>query len=1081
MGAGIETHTMGRATGLPHCQFGDFAIDGSLYELRRRGRRVRIEPKALDLLGYLIRHRDRVVSKDELLAAIWPGEFVSEAALTYCVKAVRKAVGDTGASQRIIATVRSRGYRFIAAVDEQPAALPERPSANLDTAAAAPRSLPGSLDRSSFYVGREAAMTQLHAALANTLAGHGRIALIEGEPGIGKTRTAEEVAAVAAARGVRVLLGRCYEGAGAPAFWPWIQVVRAYLVGTSRAAALLAMDRGTADLAQIVPEIGEWLDTPPPPATSESPQTRFRLFDSMTAFLQRASRVQPLMVMLDDLHWADKPSLLLLQFLAQELSASRLLVLGTYRNVALGLQHPLTECLGDLARAEGAQHIALEGLGTNEVRRFIEATTGTAPGVALVEAVVAYTGGNPFFVGEIVRLLASEHAENVLRAPAGAGSPPAALPIPRSVREAVLRRTERLSAGCRRVLALAGVIGREFDLAVLTEALRAEQQAATQADALAAVDEAVAARLVEALPGVPARHRFAHALVGETLYGALAQGERARLHGAVGAAIEAVHRADLEPHVTALAHHFAEAAALGDGERAAAYARRAGDRAAETWAYEEAAAQYERALLLGTQASARDRLPLLLGQGENLWKAGELSRAKAVFQRAAALARSERAPRELARAALGYGGGFRGFDLGVVEPPLIELLEESLAVLRNKPSALLARVLGRLAVALYHIPDSLERRKTLSRDAVRMAERVGDPSAHLAALYSRHWAIWGPDDLDVRLAAAQAIRELAEQVGDREMALHGHRFHLLDALQLGDRGAVDTDLATCTRLAEELRQPYYRWYAGYLHAMRALLDGRFADAERLAAAAYAVGQRAESENVAHLYGAQVFWIRREQGRLAETEATMRSFIERFPALPSWRAGLALVFVNAGRHSEAQAQIDVIAADDFAVLPRNVFWLAAMAVISDVCATTADKRRAQVVYRLLAPYRHLVVESSMGASCYGAVARPLGRLAALLGRWSEAETHFERAMAAETRLGSPHLLAHSQRDFAESLLGRGEPRFTARAAELLDAAAATYARLGVATYGAAVAALQERLRTLRRRTAAKAAGRMRLVR
>jgi DNA-binding winged helix-turn-helix (wHTH) protein len=1080
MGAGIDTRNMGRAAGLPHCQFGDFAIDGSLYELRRRGRRVRIEPKALDLLGYLIRHRDRVVSKDELLEAIWPGEFVSEAALTYCVKAVRKAVGDTGASQRIITTVRSRGYRFIAAVDED-AVLPDRPAGDLATAATAAQPLPGALDRSGFYVGREAAMAQLHAALANTLAGHGRIALIEGEPGIGKTRTAEEVAAVAAARGVRVLLGRCYEGAGAPAFWPWIQIVRAYLVGTSRATALLAMDRGAADLAQIVPEIGEWLDTPPPQAGSESPQTRFRLFDSMTAFLRRASRAQPLMVMLDDLHWADKPSLLLLQFLAHELSAARLLVLGTYRNVALGPEHPLTECLGDLARVEGGQRIALEGLGTNEVSRFIEATTGTAPGVALVDAVVEHTGGNPFFVGEIVRLLASEHVENVLRAPTAAGSPPAALPIPRSVREAVLRRTERLSAGCRRVLALAGVIGREFDLAVLTEALRGEQQAATPADALAAIDEAVAARLVEALPGVPARHRFAHALVGETLYGALAQGERARLHGAVGAAIETVHRADLEPYVTALAHHFAEAAALGDGDRAAAYARRAGDRAAEIWGYEDAAAQYERALLLGTRASARERLPLLLGQGENLWKAGELTRAKAVFQRAAALARSERAPRELALAALGYGGGFRGFDLGVVEPPLIELLEESLTVLRNRPSALLARVMARLAVALYHVPDSLERRKTLSREAVRMAERGGDLSAHLAALYSRHWAIWGPDDLDARLSAARTMRELAEQVGDREMALHGHRFHLLDSLQLGDRAAIDTDLAACTRLAEELRQPYYRWYAGYLHAMRALLESRFADAEQLAAAAYAIGQRAESENVAHLYGAQVFWIRREQGRLAETEATMRSFIERFPALPSWRAGLALVFANVGRHAEAKAQIDLIAADDFAALPRNVFWLVAMAVISDVCAATGDKRRSQVVYRLLAPYGDHVVESSLGAACYGAMARPLGRLAALLGRWSEAGAHFEHALAAETRLGSPHLLAHTQRDYAESLLARGEPRFAARAAELLGAAAATYERLAVPSYGAAVAALQERLRALRRRTAAKAAGRMRLVR
>jgi DNA-binding winged helix-turn-helix (wHTH) protein/tetratricopeptide (TPR) repeat protein len=1055
--------------------FGDFELDLALYELRRRGRRVPIEPKALDLLAHLIAERHRVVSKEELLETLWPSEYVTEASLTYSVKAARQAVDDDGARQAIVATVRGRGYRFIAEVSEPiGAAVPAAPAAQ-----APPVNRPAA--GSSFFVGREQSMASLRGSLENALGGRGRIALLVGEAGIGKTRTAEELAAAAGARGALVLFGRCYEGAGAPAFWPWVQVLRAALAERDPSPVLAVMERAAPDLGQLVPEISRWLPHAVAAPELDSDQSRFRLFDSTTAFLRRTADAQPVAIILDDLHWADAGSLLLLQFLAHELNGARLLVLATYRDVRRASDHPLTQCLGELARLDACQRIELEGLQPPDIARFIEATTGSTPKAALVDAVAEQTGGNPFFMTELVRLLIADRH--------GAASAATSVPVSGSVREAVGRRIQLLSSAGQSLLPVAAVFGREFELPALAQAF-----GRSRGELLDAIDEATAARLIEPVAGAPTRYRFAHALVRETLYDALPSRERTRLHARAGDAIAAVHAEHLDPHLTVLAHHYAQAAVTGDPSIAIDYAVRAGRRAAASWAYEEAVAQFERALQLRERSGAPrpaggrarnggsvTRDALLLELGENLWKAGDFSRAKEMFQRAADLARAERSPAQLARAALGFGGGFRGFDLGVIEPVLIDLLEEALRGLPRSPSALRARVMARLAVALYHIPDSLDRRRSLSGEAVAMAERSGDASAHLAALYSRHWAIWGPDNFEDRLEAAEAMIRLARQAGDREMALHGHRFHLLDSLERGDLVAVDIDLAACGDLAAALRQPYYLWYAEYLRSMRTLLEGRVADAERLANQALAIGQRAQSRNVEHLYGGQMLWIRREQGRLLEMEPILRGLVDQFPSLPSWRSGLAFVLAESGRIDDARMQFDMLAARDFTDMPRNAFWMVAMTRIADTCAVLGDARRARTLYDILTPYGGRCVEASLGAACLGSVQQSLGRLAATMQRWDDAIGHFEAALAVNAALGAPHLIAHTQRVYADMLLARGAANDATQARDLLTRAAATYQQLGMASFADQAAAGLERAQQLRRRAAQKSSGRIRLVR
>src|SRR3989441_4104815 len=386
------------------------------------------------------------------------------------------------------------------------------------------------LDRlaTGIFVGREKEMDELRAGLEDSLSGRGRLMMLVGEPGIGKTRTSEEFATYARLRNVQVLWGRCYEGEGAPAYWPWVQIIRSYAHDKEPKELMSEMGPGAADIAQVVSEVKERLPGLPAPPALEPDQARFRLFDSITTFLKNASKNSPLMVVLDDLHWADKPSLLLLQFLAKELRGSRLMVLGTYRDVELRRQHPLAQTLGELNRENLSQRVLLRGLTENDLRRFVEVTAGTSPRDTLVKAGDKETEGNPVFVNEIVRLLGADGRLE----PAGAVRE-WSVTIPQSVREVVGRRLDHLSEECNRVLTIGSVIGREFGLRLLEKVSEAKGDRL-----LEALEEAMGARVIAELPRATDQYWFSHALIRETLYEELSTTRRVRLHRQIGEALE---------------------------------------------------------------------------------------------------------------------------------------------------------------------------------------------------------------------------------------------------------------------------------------------------------------------------------------------------------------------------------------------------------------------------------------------------------------------------------------------------------------------------------------------------------------
>ena len=890
------------------------------------------------------------------------------------------------------------------------------------------------------FVGRQRELAELRAGLEDAVGGRGRFFLVVGEAGIGKTRLAEELAREAAERGGVALWGRCWEGEGAPPYWPWVQVIRALLQGVPAEELRPAVGAGAPYLVPLVPELGErFRDLPALSTSPRSEHARFYLFDAVATLLRSAAQRTPLVLVLDDLQWADAPSLLLLQFLAHELCDVRILLLGTYREVEVRQAPAVAEILGALGR--DGHHVPLRGLGEEEVRRFLEETIGRSPAPVLVRAVHRETEGNPFFVDEIVRLLVAERALERHEDPS-----PGRFPVPQGVREAIRRRLAPLPPPAREALALASVVGREFDLAILHRACGLDPEAL-----LETLGPALAREIVVREPGGVGRYRFAHALIRETLYEELGPAERIRLHGQIGEVLEEVHRTDPTPHLTALAHHFLEAAPARGADKALVYSTRAGRHAAASLAYEAAAAHFQSALEvlgLARPGDERERCELLLARGDVQWKSGDGRGARETFQQAAEIARRIGDAPLLARSALGFAGeGSRLLWVRseVVDQPRIELLEEALHRLGDGDPGLRAQLLARLAINLYWAPEP-ERVVALSEEAVRLARQLGDPRLLAAVLRARWIALWRPEGAAERLAIADEILHLGERTGDRELALLGHRFRIVGFLEHGDVVATDREIEAWAQIAGELRQPLYLTDLAMWRATRAIMDGRFADGEEQAQRAVELGQREPDVQPILRHEIQTFLLHFHKGCLDQLvgRSQPRTGV---PATMFQRCARAFVWSETGRQAEARRELSALAKEGFP-LPRDGAWVVSMSLLSAVAAELNDRTSAAQLYELLMPYAGRVGIFAAGLACWGSVSYHLGLLASTLGRVADAIRHYEDAATVHERMGARPFLAWTQLAHARLLLTRDAGARRGEAAALLTSALATARELGM---------------------------------
>jgi DNA-binding SARP family transcriptional activator len=894
----------------------------------------------------------------------------------------------------------------------------------------------------STFVGRKSELAELSAALEDALSGCGRLCLLGGEPGIGKSRLAEEVITQARVRGAQVLVGRCWEAGGAPAYWPWVQALRTYLREAEPEALRMQLGGRVADVTQILPELREILPELSGRAAVGGESARFRLFDATTQFLRNASERRPILVVLDDLHAADEPSLLLLQFVARELGSMGILLIGAFRDVDPIPRQPLSTMLAEVAREPVTRRLSLGGLSEHDVADYVELTASELTSQALVAALHEETEGNPLFVTETVRLLALEG----LRPDATS----VRIAIPQNVRDVIARRLAHLSEECNRVLVLASALGREFALAPL-----ARVSGVSEDELVEALDEAMAARVISEVPGGPGRLRFAHVLTRDTLYEGLTTAGRVRLHRLVVEALEAVYGEERGKHLAELAFH---AIAGSDFHKGLNYARPAGDEALALLAYEEAARLYEMALdaldLTGP-TDEKTRCELLLSLGEAQARAGASSLAKKTFWEAADIARRLRLPHVLARAAVGYGGRIVWARAGA-DVRLVPLLEEGLAGLPKGDVKLRAMLLARLAGGLRDEP-SRERRERLSREAVELARSTRNPSALAYALDGRAAAIIAPDTVAECLALSGELLGVAELACDRERVVHGHLNRFIAQIMVGDVTEAKTGLDAASRIAEELRQPAQLHQVCASQAMLGLAMGRLHEAEELGARAFTHGERAEPEMAIAVYRLQRYMLCDLRGRLEEVEEAIYDVVAEYPTRPAFRCALAHLQAVLGRLPEAKRTLGDLARDKFSALPFDLEWLFGMSLLAETCALLGEKAFAAMLYRSLLPWAAFnVVDVPEGFR--GSVSRYIGILATISERHEDAELHFQDALEKNHRMGARPWLAHTQKDYARLLLIRGRTGDSELAEKLIDQALATYHELGMESYAASASML-----------------------
>ena len=900
------------------------------------------------------------------------------------------------------------------------------------------------------FVGRRDEMEQLKAALEAMLSGHGSLVMVVGEPGIGKSRLAREFTVYASLRGAQVLTGHCYEGEITVPYLPFVDALRQYVRGRADAALLSELGSGAPEVAKLVSEVRERFPDLPEAPQLEGEAERLRLFDSVTRFVCSVSTSEPVVLFLDDIHWSDKPSLLLLQYLARNIRSDRILVLAAYRDVELDRTHPLSEVLASLRRERLFERVLLRGLPAGDVFAMISAVGQQSAGPdqpvtsEFAQAVYRETEGNPFFVEEVLKHLVDE---GKIYREGGVWVRDASvedLGIPEGVREVLGRRLSRLSEPCNRMLSLASTMTGGFSFDVLLSVSGEEE-----AQLLDLLDEALRALVIRERSGPAAGiYEFNHALMRQTLYAELNTPRRVRLHRQVGEAMERVHAANLEPHLTELAHHFFQAAPGGDVARAIDYAVQAAQRALSLTAYEEAARLYDIALQaheLKGRPDESQRCELLLALGEAHNKAGDRDKAKEVFLRASDVARKLGDAVRLARAAIGYGGP-PWAAYGSSDEPLVHLLEEALEAIGADESALRARMLGRLAMDAFFSND-MRRAQEVSAEAIEVARKAGDATGLADALWSRFCAFWGEGG-EEQSAAARELVQVSEESGDTERQIWGHFTRYVVLFQAGDAPGTDAEVEHFARLAKQLRRPvYYGWTLLY-RASRAVGYGQYADAERFTQEVLPLAERSQDETMIEFRILLLAQFRREQGRLEDAESLYDELAERFVAVPAWRAPLAHLYCDIAREGDARDELDRLAADGFTDVLESVSgWSVAALYLAETCARLDDQARAEVLYEALLPYagRNPMLGPLANES---AVSRQLGVLATVMQRWDEAERHFEDALAMNIRMAARPGEAWTRSQYADMVLRRDGDGDRKRALDLLAEALDSAQELGM---------------------------------
>jgi class 3 adenylate cyclase len=880
------------------------------------------------------------------------------------------------------------------------------------------------------FVGRAPERVRLSELWAESSEGNRRLALISGEPGIGKTRLSTHTALEARSQGAVVLYGRSDDELAIP-YGLWIEALTHYVEHAPQLVLRAHVERHGGELTRMVPQLGVRLPDVPPPRETDPETERYLLWGAVVGLLCEASSEEPLVLILDDLHWADKPTLLLLKHLMSQGQGLRALMIATYRESDLSRGHPLSHALADLRGERGVERIALTGLEEQDIVEIMERAAGHEPDEAtrsLARQLFRETDGNPFYTAELLRHLLE--SGGIYRQDRGGWAVRGALSelgLPESVREVLGRRVERLGEEAHEALSIAAVIGRDFDIELL---LRVSEHSEEQL--LGLLEDAMEASVLVESASVPGRFSFAHALINHTLYEDLGTTRRARLHRRVAEALEQCLGPEPGARVSELAHHWAKATTAVDLDKAVTYARMAGERALRDLAPDEALRWFEQALeLQGQEAEAdpKDRCELLIGLGEAQRQTGDAAYRETLLEAsriASALADADLA----ARAALANNRGFFSV-IGELDQERLSAIECAIELDDPPHPARRARLLALEAQELSWDPD-VARRKALADQAISLARGAGDVRTLWEVLRSAYWACWSADTLELRTALARELCDHAATLRDPALQLWAHDIEGDVYIERGELTRAQVAQERARLIAEQLGQPTLKWFAMFRIAAWKLMHGDFVEGERLAERTFQIGQDAGQPDALLIYGAQLVFARMYQGRTHEIIEMLEQSVSAYPAVEAWRAALAQALCSLDRRTEAGAILQHAASDRFEHIPRT-----ALALYASVAVETEDSDAALILYELMGPWADQVDWNA--AVGFGHIRMWLGLLAAVLGKHERADRHLAFACeyqetnglllwAARTHLGWAQALA--RRDAAEEAR-----RHAARALEL----------------------------------------------
>lgn len=899
------------------------------------------------------------------------------------------------------------------------------------------------------FAGRSRELATLRTLVPHAEGEGLRVALVGGEAGSGKSRLIREFAHEAAGDGALVLYGACDSVVRRP-YRPFVEALDQLVRSTDSATLREDLGAGGGELSRLLPDLEHRVGELPAPLAADPDTERHRLHVAVADVLAAAGRRTPVVVVIEDGHWADTPTLLLLRHLARGGSEARALLLATFRDTEADVPEALAAALADLRRPEGVMRLRLSGLSTAEISDFVEGAGGDlgAELPAVAGTLHELTNGNAFLITELWRTLleteslSTDDGDRLANALARLGSP-------EGVREVVSQRLARLSQATADLLELAAVAGPEFDLSLLAGA------GLSEAELQEPLAQAITHGMIGEVPSRRLAYRFSHELVRRALYDRMPSLRRAELHLRVAEALERAHRESESRDLAELAHHFAAAAPVDGPRRAVEYSLLAGRAALAALAFDEAGAHFSAALELGIEDLPR-RAEAQLELGMTRSRAGRSDDAIAAFRAAAQAARDLGDSEMLARAAIGLEDAC--WPPGITDEGAVELLEEALLGLGDGDSPQRVMLLAGLVRAHAFVGNHAAG-GAVREEAMAMARRLEDPLGLATVLVRSYWSR-GDDSAEQTLEMLAEARDLAEGLGDSELETEAMVWRVAALIAAGDLETAGRELAVVGEKAARLRQPFTLHVAEQYAATLALCAGRLAEAEAAAERSHEWRRLLTGRRASGSRGIQMFGIRREQGRLAELAPVMRLLAVSEQPSGAWRPGLAAMLAELRMDDEARRELEQLRREGLDSL-RPSLWVASLTYLADACAAVGDEDLAALVYPELAPLAGGNVVIGHGVACYGAADRYLGLLAATLGEHDRAVEHFEQALAINREMGATTWVAHTLYGYGRTLQMRGRREDAPRASALLSEAASLAEQIGLPSLLASAQALGAR--------------------